>query len=70
MRRDTSCGIIASEIALSPTHDISLGQCSKSTVYYWARKLNDYLEQNRAEWRVRPNVRDRTLEMADTASGV
>ena len=45
----------------------------KLTNHTWQRGLErvfDYLEQNRAEWRVRPNVKDRTLEMTDTASGM
>jgi len=31
---------------------ISLGRCSRSTVYRWTKAINEYLDRNGYEWRV------------------
>lgn len=42
---------------------VSLGKCSKRTVQRWAKRVNEYLEQNNYDWRVRPNIKDNTIEV-------
>lgn len=42
---------------------VSLGNCSKRTVQIWAKRVNDYLEANNYEWRVRANTKDKTIEV-------
>ena len=39
------------ELALSG--GISLGRRSRSTVYRWTKAINEYLETNKCEWRVK-----------------
>lgn len=47
------------ELALDGT--IGLGQCSKSTVYRWAKKINQILETQKYDWRVKPDYKNRSL---------
>ena len=37
--------------------------CSKSTLYRWVREMNEYLEHNKYEWRVRPNIKEMSIEV-------
>lgn len=43
---------------------VSLGKCSRSTVYRWTKSVNGYLEFNRYDWRVRANYKDCCIEIA------
>lgn len=47
------------ELALSGA--VGLGPCSKSTVYRWAREVNDILKTEKAEWRVKADVKNFAL---------
>ncbi len=38
---------------LSISDSVSLGRASKSTLYRWAREINDRLENNQMDWRVK-----------------
>lgn len=40
---------------------VSLGRCSPSTVYRWAREINQRLEQEHYSWRVKAVPRDCSL---------
>ena len=42
---------------------ISLGRCSRSTVYRWAKECNEILERDKTEWRVKPNYKDCGLDI-------
>lgn len=42
---------------------ITLGRCSKSTLYRWCKAVNEYLEKNRFDWRVKANAKDMSLTM-------
>ena len=37
--------------------------CSDSTMYRWVREINDYLERNKYEWRVKANRKERLIEV-------
>lgn len=43
------------EIALSG--GISLGRCSRSTVYRWTKAINEYLERSKCTWRVKADYK-------------
>lgn len=49
------------ELAVGPENCISLGSCSKSTVYRWARECNEILEREKYDWRVKPDANQRLL---------
>lgn len=36
---------------------ISLGRCSRSTVYRWTKAINEYLERDKYEWRVKADYK-------------
>lgn len=42
---------------------ITLGRCSKSTLYRWRKTINEYLEKNHYDWRVKANAKDMSLTM-------
>lgn len=42
---------------------VSLGKCSKSTLYRWRKAINEYLERNHFDWRVRADVKDMSLTL-------
>lgn len=42
---------------------ITLGRCSKSTLYRWRKAINEYLEKNHYDWRVKANAKDMSLTM-------
>lgn len=44
------------EIGLSG--GISLGKCSRSTVYRWTKAINEYLEWNKYDWRVKADYKN------------
>lgn len=48
---------------LSLSGEVSLGQCSKSTVYRWARIINEHLAYEKCDWRVKPDVKTRSLKV-------
>ena len=37
---------------------ISLGRCSRSTVYRWTKAINEYLESNEYDWRVKADYKN------------
>ncbi len=37
---------------------ISLGRCSRSTVYRWTKAINEYLERDGYEWRVKADYKN------------
>lgn len=37
---------------------ISLGKCSRSTVYRWTKEINWRLEFEKCDWRVKANYKD------------
>ena len=37
---------------------ISLGRCSRSTVYRWTKAINEYLERDGYEWRVNADYKN------------
>lgn len=37
---------------------VSLGKCSRSTVYRWAKAMNEYLERNKYDWRVKADYKN------------
>ena len=37
---------------------ISLGRCSRSTVYRWTKAINEYLEYNKYDWRVKADYKN------------
>lgn len=47
---------------LSLSGEVSLGKCSRSTVYRWARKINDRLTQGNYSWRVKADAKTRTIQ--------
>ena len=53
-------GYAIEELALSGS--ISLGRCSKSTLYRWAKEINERLESTHCEWRVRVNTKEMCIE--------
>ena len=42
--------------------EIGLGRCSASTVYAWARKMNEILESDKADWRVKALAKERAIK--------
>ena len=48
-----------SELSLSGC--IGLGRCSDSTVYRWAKAINEILERERYDWRVKANYKEKAL---------
>ena len=52
-----------SELSLSCC--IGLGRCSDSTVYCWAKAINEILERERYDWRVKANYKEKALYVAD-----
>lgn len=42
---------------------ISLGKCSRSTVYRWAKAINEYLERNKYDWRVKADYKNCCIDM-------
>ena len=50
------------EMAIDGT-GVSLGRCSRSTVYRWAKECNEILEQDKAGWRVKPNYKETCLDI-------
>lgn len=50
---------------LSLSGSVSLGKCSKSTVYRWCKAVNDYLEYNKYEWRVKADYKNRCLDVVN-----
>lgn len=48
------------ELALSG--EVSLGRCSRSTAYRDVKRINEYLIQNRYDWRVKL-TNDKTASM-------
>ena len=47
------------ELELSGT--VSLGSCSKSTVYRWAKTINERLAYENCNWRVKADAKNRSL---------
>lgn len=43
------------ELALSG--GISLGRCSRSTVYRWTKAINEYLDYSKYDWRVKADYK-------------
>jgi hypothetical protein len=37
---------------------ISLGRCSRSTVYRWTKAINEYLEAGKYDWRVKADYKN------------
>ena len=50
-----------SELSLSGA--ISLGQCSRSTLYRWTRQINDRLSFERYDWRVKAHLADMSIRV-------
>jgi hypothetical protein len=42
---------------------ISLGRCSRSTVYRWTKTINEYLELNKYEWRVKADYKNCCIDI-------
>ena len=42
---------------------ISLGKCSRRTVYRWMKAINAYLEQNKYDWRVKADYKTCCIDM-------
>lgn len=42
---------------------ISLGKCSRSTVYRWVKAMNEYLERNKYGWRVKADYKNCCINM-------
>lgn len=38
-------------------------RCSDSTLYRWVKEINEYLEWEKYEWRVRANRKERLIEV-------
>lgn len=53
--------MLVEELACSGV--VVIGECSKRTLQRWAKRVNDYLEANNYDWRVRANTKDFTLEV-------
>lgn len=37
---------------------VSLGRCSRSTVYRWTKAINEYLEAGKYDWRVKADYKN------------
>lgn len=46
---------------LSLSGEVSLGNCSKSTLYRWRNEINDRLQISKCDWRVKANPKDNSL---------
>ena len=55
--------MIVEELACSGA--VSLGNCSHRTVQRWAKRVNEYLEANKYEWRVKPNINNNAIEVCN-----
>lgn len=55
--------LVIAELAFDGS--VSLGQCSRSTVTRWARDINDILEREGYEWRVKANYNEKALYQVD-----
>lgn len=42
---------------------VSLVRCSRSTVYRWAKAINEYLERNKYDWRVKADYKNCCINM-------
>lgn len=42
---------------------VSLGKCSRSTVYRWTKAINEYLERNKYDWRVKADYKNCCINM-------
>lgn len=42
---------------------VSLGRCSRSTVYRWTKAINEYLERNKYDWRVKADYKNCYISM-------
>ena len=42
---------------------ISLGRCSRSTVYRWTKAINEYLESNKYDWRVKADYKNFCIDI-------
>lgn len=42
---------------------ISLGKCHKDTLKRWEKAVNEYLENEKCDWRVKANYKDNTLSV-------
>lgn len=42
---------------------VSLIGYSKSTLYRWCKAINEYLEKNHFDWRVKANAKDMSITM-------
>ena len=42
---------------------VGLGKCSRSTVYRWAKAMNEYLERNKYDWRVKADYKNCCINM-------
>lgn len=50
------------EMSLDGT-GVSLGRCSRSTVYRWAKECNRLLSEDKAGWRVKPDYKNCALDI-------
>jgi len=50
---------------LSLSGSISLGKCSRSTAYRWAREINQRLKFENCDWSVKLDLENRCLEISD-----
>ena len=46
---------------MSLSGEVSLGNCSKSTLYRWRNEINDRLQISKCDWRVKANPKDNSL---------
>lgn len=47
---------------LSLSGEISLGKCSRSTVYRWAEEINARLTRGNCSWRVKADAKTRIIQ--------
>ena len=55
--------IFVEELAFSG--EVSLSNCSKRTLQRWTKVINDYLEANNYDWRVKANTERNTIEVEE-----
>ena len=55
--------IFVEELACSG--EVSLSNCSKRTLQRWTKVINDYLEANNYDWRVKANTERNTIEVEE-----
>lgn len=58
---DNNISMWAEEIAFDGA--VSIPGMPRSTLYRWARAMNEYLESNKYEWRVRANYKEGLIEV-------